>query len=49
MYAEQAKFGQARLQAVLMPTMIVTIGVIIGLCILSLFLPLVQIIWTIAD
>jgi type II secretory pathway component PulF len=48
MYAEQAKFGQARLQAVLMPAMIVTIGGIIGLCILSLFLPLVQVIHSIA-
>ncbi len=44
MYAEQARFGQARLQAVLMPTMIIAVGGVIALCILSLFLPMIKIV-----
>lgn len=44
MYGEQARFGQARLQAVLMPAMIIAIGGIIALCVLSMFLPLIKII-----
>ena len=44
MYAEQAKFGQARLQAILLPTMIVVVGSIIAMCILSMFLPMIKIV-----
>ena len=44
MYAEQARCGQARLQAILLPTMIIGVGTIIGMCILSIFLPMIQII-----
>lgn len=44
MYAEQARFGQARLQAILLPTMIIVVGSIIAMCILSMFLPMIQII-----
>jgi type II secretory pathway component PulF len=44
MYAEQARFGQARLQAVLLPIMIIAVGAIVALCIVSMFLPMVRII-----
>lgn len=43
MYAEQARCGQARLQAILLPTMIIGVGTIIGMCILSIFLPMIKI------
>jgi type II secretory pathway component PulF len=44
MYAEQARFGQARLQAVLLPIMIIAVGAIVALCVVSMFLPMVRII-----
>jgi len=44
MYAEQARFGQARLQAILLPTMIIAVGTIVAMCILALFLPIVKVI-----
>jgi len=44
MYAEQAQFGQARLQAVLLPIMLIVVGGFIFLTILSMFLPMIQII-----
>ena len=44
MYAEQARFGQSRLQAVLAPTLIIAVGGIVALCVLSMFLPLIKII-----
>lgn len=44
MYAEQARSGQARLQAILLPTMIIGVGSIIGMCILSMFLPMIKIV-----
>ncbi len=44
MYAEQARFGQARLQAVLLPIMIIAVGAIVMLCILAMFLPMIKII-----
>lgn len=44
MYAEQAKSGQARLQAVLLPTMIIAVGGIVATCIISMFLPMIKIV-----
>jgi len=44
MYAEQARFGQARLQAVLLPIMIIAVGAIVMLCILAMFLPMIKVI-----
>jgi type IV pilus assembly protein PilC len=44
MYAEQARFGQARLQAVLLPIMLIIVGGFLFLTILSMFLPMIQII-----
>jgi type IV pilus assembly protein PilC len=44
MYAEQARCGQARLQAVLLPVMLIGVGGFLALTILSMFLPMIQII-----
>jgi type II secretory pathway component PulF len=44
MYAEQARCGQARLQAVLLPLMIIGVGGFIALTILAMFLPMIQVI-----
>jgi type II secretory pathway component PulF len=44
MYAEQARFGQARLQAVLLPIMIIAVGAIVMLCVLAMFLPMIKVI-----
>ena len=44
MYTEQAQFGQARLQALLLPLMIIFIGGFMFLTILSIFAPMIQII-----
>ncbi|MBN2137501.1 MAG: type II secretion system F family protein [Sedimentisphaerales bacterium] len=44
MYSEQARYGQARLQAVLLPTTIIMVGGIVAMCVLSMFLPMVQVI-----
>lgn len=44
MYAEQAQFGQARLQALLLPIMLIVVGGFIFLTIISMFLPMIQII-----
>ena len=44
MYAEQARFGQARLAAILLPTLLIGVGAIVALCIVSMFLPLIQVI-----
>jgi type IV pilus assembly protein PilC len=44
MYAEQARCGQARLQAVLLPLMLIIVGSFIALGVLSMFLPMVQVI-----
>jgi type II secretory pathway component PulF len=48
MYAEQAKSGQARLQAVLLPTMIIAVGGIVAMCVISMFLPMIQIVSSIS-
>ena len=44
MYAEQARCGQARLQAVLLPVMLVGVGAFLASTILAMFLPMIQII-----
>ncbi|MHC4426646.1 MAG: type II secretion system F family protein [Planctomycetota bacterium] len=43
MYAEQARCGQARLQAVLLPIMLIGVGGFLALTILSMFLPMIQV------
>jgi len=44
MYAEQARCGQARLQAVLLPIMLIGVGCFLAITILAMFLPMMQII-----
>ncbi len=44
MYSEQARCGQARLQAVLLPLMLIIVGGILVMAVLSMFLPLITII-----
>ena len=44
MYAEQARCGQARLQAVLLPIMLIVVGAIVLLIVLAMFLPMIQVI-----
>jgi len=48
MYAEQARCGQARLQAVLLPIMLIVVGGILAMAILAMFLPMIQIITTLS-
>jgi type IV pilus assembly protein PilC len=49
MYAEQARCGQARLQAVLLPIMLIAVGGILATTILAMFLPMIQIITTLSS
>lgn len=44
MYTSQARHGQTKLQTLLMPTMVVFVGGILGLAIMSVFLPMVQVV-----
>ncbi len=44
MYAEQARCGQSRLQAVLLPAMIIGVGCFIAMTILAMFLPMISVI-----
>ena len=44
MYAEQARFGQARLQTVLMPMMLIGVGGIVALCVMAMFLPMIRVV-----
>jgi len=44
MYAEQARCGQARLQTVLLPVMLLLVGGFLFLTILAMFLPMIQVI-----
>ena len=48
MYAEQARCGQARLQAVLLPIMLIVVGGFLAATILAMFLPMIQIITTLS-
>jgi type II secretory pathway component PulF len=49
MYAEQAVHGQSRLQALLLPVMLIGVGCFIGLTIISIFLPIVSIVTTLSS
>jgi type IV pilus assembly protein PilC len=49
MYAEQARCGQARLQAVLLPIMLIVVGGILATTILAMFLPMIRIITTLSS
>jgi len=44
MYSEQARCGQARLQAVLLPVMLIGVGCFLAITILAMFLPMISII-----
>ena len=44
MYAEQARCGQARLQAVLLPIMLIFVGSVIATAVCAMFLPMVHVI-----
>jgi type II secretory pathway component PulF len=44
MYSEQARYGQARLQAILLPVMLIVVGGILAIAVLSMFLPMITII-----
>jgi type II secretory pathway component PulF len=44
MYADQARCGQARLQAAMLPTMLIGVGCFLALTIIAMFAPMVQII-----
>jgi len=44
MYAEQARCGQARLQAILLPVMLIAVGGILAMAILGMFLPMIHVI-----
>jgi type II secretory pathway component PulF len=48
MYAQQVRCTQIRLQAVLLPVMLVFVGFFIMLCILAMFLPMIKIITTLS-
>jgi type II secretory pathway component PulF len=48
MYSEQARCGQARLQAVLLPVMLMVVGGILAMAVLSMFLPMITIITTLS-
>jgi type II secretory pathway component PulF len=48
MYSEQARCGQARLQAVLLPIMLIVVGFFLAMAIMGMFLPMVQIITTLS-
>lgn len=44
MYSEQARCGQARLQAILLPVMLIVVGGVLATAVLSMFLPMITII-----
>ncbi len=44
MYADRARVGQSRLQALLLPMMVITVGGVIGMAILAMFLPMIQVV-----
>ncbi len=48
MYAEQARCGQARLQAVLLPVMLIAVGGFLAMTILAMFATMIQIITTLS-
>ena len=44
MYAEQARYCQARLQAVLLPIMLIVVGGVLAMAVAGMFLPMIQVI-----
>jgi len=44
MYAQQARCSQARLQAVLLPIMLICVGGFIAMAVLAMFLPMIQVV-----
>lgn len=44
MYAQQARCGQARLQAVLLPIMIIGLGGFVAMAVISMFLPMITVV-----
>jgi len=42
MYNERTQYMQTRLQAILEPTMIVFLGVVVGMMVLAMFLPMIK-------
>jgi len=44
MYAEQARCGQARLQAILLPVMLIVVGGIVAMAVVAMFSPMIQIV-----
>ena len=49
MYAEQARCGQSRLQAVLLPAMIIGVGCFLMMTILAMFLPMISVITSLSS
>jgi len=49
MYTEQARYSQTRLQAVLLPIMIIIVGGILAMSIMAMFLPMIQIVTTLSS
>lgn len=44
MYAEQTRYRQTRLQAVLLPIMLIVVGGILAMAVLAMFLPMIQVV-----
>ena len=44
MYADQARAGHSRLQVVLLPMMLIVVGGFLGVTILAMFLPMIQVV-----
>jgi len=44
MYSEQTRCSQGRLQAVLLPVMLIIVGSFIALAVLAIFLPIIQVV-----
>jgi type IV pilus assembly protein PilC len=44
MYAQQARCSQARLQAILLPIMLISVGGFIAMAVLAMFLPMIQVV-----
>jgi len=49
MYAEQARCGQARLQTVLLPIMLIIVGGVLFLTILAMFLPMIKVVTSLSS
>jgi len=49
MYADQARVGQSRLQAVLLPIMLIVVGGFLATAILAMFLPMIQVITSLSS